>query len=82
MSSEKVFQMLRKVAKKTKSPIAQELVKDKDFEAACSLAHQLFEESLHEFKEGEMSWKEVIEDLYKNLMAMDVVKPSEEEESY
>ena len=83
--SEKAIEMLRKVAKKTKSPVAEEMVKDKEFEAACCLAHQLFDEALGEFKEGEMTWKEAMKDLYENLMAMDMPKPvekSEDEESY
>lgn len=79
-SGSKAFEMLRGVAKKTGSPVAKELVKDKEYEDACCLAHQLFDEALEEFKEGEMSWKDVVKDLYENLMAMDMPKPPEVEE--
>lgn len=78
----KTLEMLRKVAKKTKSHAAQELVKDKEFGDACSIAHELFYEAMEEFKEGEMTWKEAVEDLYKNLKAVDMPMPPEVEEEY
>lgn len=72
--------MLKKVQKKTKSPVADELMKDHDFEDACSLAHQLFSEMMEEFKEGEMSWSEAVDDLHANLKALEMPTPPEVEE--
>lgn len=78
--SERVVELLKKVAKKTKSPVAKELVEDNAFDDACSVAHQLFYETMEEFKEGEMTWEEAIKDLYENLKAVDMPKPPEEKE--
>ena len=72
--------MLRKIVKKTASPVAQELGKDNDFEDACSLARQLFSEMMEEFCEGEMTWKEAVDDLYANLNALEMPIPPEVEE--
>lgn len=79
-SNPNITAMLRKVAKKTKSPVAEELSKDHDFEDACSLAYQLYSEMMEEFKEGEMSWKEAVDDLYENLKALEMPTPPEVEE--
>ena len=79
-NNEKVTEMLRKITKKTKSPVAKELMKDSDFEAACSLAYQLYSEMMEEFKEGEMTWKEAVKDLYENLTALDMPDSPEVEE--
>lgn len=79
-SNTKITEMLRAVTKKTKSPVAMELMKDHDFEDACSLAYQLYSEMMEEFKEGEMTWKEAIDDLYENLKAIDMPMPPEVEE--
>lgn len=76
-----MIEALRKLGKKTKSPVAKELLKDKEYEGACSLACDLFYEMMEEFKEGEMTWEEAIKDLYENLKAMDMpVHPEAEEE--
>lgn len=75
-----MVEALRKIGKKTNSPVAKELLKDKEYEGACSLACDLFYEMMEEFKEGEMSWEEAIKDLYENLKAMDMPKPPEVEE--
>lgn len=75
-----IMEKLRAIAKKTKSPVAQELAKDNEYNEACSIAHQLFSEMFEEFEEGEMTWEEAIKDLYENLKAMDMPKPPEVEE--
>lgn len=81
-SDKGVIAILKGVAGKTKSKVAKELVADKDYEDACSAAHQLFYEMMEEVKEGEMSWKEAVEDLRKNLLAIEMPKhPESEEES-
>ena len=74
------MEMLRGVAKKTGSPVAKELLKDKYFEEARSLAYRLFDETMEEFCEGEMTWKEAVADLKENLMALDMPVPPEVEE--
>lgn len=76
----KMIEALRKLGKKTKSHIAKELLKDKEYEGACSLACELFYEMMDEFKEGEMTWEEAIADLYENLKAMDMPKHTKAEE--
>ena len=80
VNSGAILEKLRKIAKKTKSPVAQELAKDNEYGEACSIAHQLFSEMFEEFEEGEMTWAEAIKDLYENLKAMDMPKPPEVEE--
>lgn len=75
-----IMEKLRAIAKKTKSPVAQELAKDNEYGEACSIAHQLFNEMFEEFEEGEMTWEEAIKDLYENLKAVDMPKPPEVEE--
>ncbi len=77
---QKTIEMLRNVAKKTKSPVAKELAKDSDFEDALSVACQLFHETMEEVREGEMKWKEAVEDLHKNLMALEMPEAPESEE--
>jgi hypothetical protein len=67
---EKAMKMLRGIAKKTKSPIAEELAKENEFATAKEVACQLFYEAMDEFQEGDMSWAEVIKDLYENLKAI------------
>ena len=80
--NEKVTAMLRKVASKTKSPVAKELMKDDEYEAACCLARQLFSEMMEEVGEGEMKWKEAVDDLAANLKAIDMpMAPEAEEDS-
>lgn len=64
--------MLRKIAAKTGSKVAKGLVKERDYDAECSVACQLFYEAMDAFKEGDMSWKEAIDDLHENLKAIDV----------
>lgn len=79
-SGSKVIEILKKVSKKTKSGVAKELVKDQNYDAACSAAHQLFYEMLEEVREGEMEWKEAVNDLRENLLAIDMPKAPEAEE--
>lgn len=74
------MEKLRAIAKKTKSPVAEELAKDNEYGEACSIAHQLFDEMFEEYGEGEMTWKEAVDDLYENLKAMDMPMPPEVEE--
>lgn len=80
LGNEKTIEILRGVAKKTKSAVAKELVKDNEFADAKCAAAQLFHEAMEEFEEGEMSWKEVVEDLKANLMAIKMPVPPETEE--
>lgn len=63
-------EMLRGVAKKTKSKTAKELLVGKECEAACSVADQLFHEAMECYREGDMTWVEAIEDLHNNLKAV------------
>lgn len=70
--------ILRGVAKKTKSKTVKKLIDEKECQAACSAADQLFHEALECFREGDMTWAEAIEDLYKNLKAV----PAPKGESY
>jgi len=75
-----MIEKLRKVEKKTGSPVVKELIKDKEYEETCSLAYRLFDEMMEEFREGEMSWKEAVADLKENLLALDMPVPPEVEE--
>lgn len=77
MNTPGVMEKLRAIAKKTNSPVAKALTKDNEFDEACSIAHQLFHEMFCAFKEGEMTWDEAVEDLNKNLKAMEMPKPPE-----
>jgi hypothetical protein len=76
----KVIDILKNVSKKTKSKVAKELMMDKEFEAACSAAHQLFDEMMEEVREGEMEWKEAVNDLRGNLLAVDMPEYPEAKE--
>jgi hypothetical protein len=76
----RMIEKLRKVEKKTGSPVVKELIKDKEYEETCSLAYRLFDEMMEEFREGEMSWKEAVADLKENLLALDMPVPPEVEE--
>jgi hypothetical protein len=78
--NEKTIEILKGVAAKTKSPVAKELVKDEDYNASLCAAHQLLEEALEEYGEGEMTWDEVVKDLTANLNAIDMPTPPEVEE--
>jgi hypothetical protein len=78
--SEKTIEILRGVAKKTKSPVAKELIQDNEYEDAKCAAEQLFHEAMEEYCEGEMSWKETVDDLYENLKAISMPKPPESDE--
>lgn len=73
--NEKVMEILKKVSKKTGSSAAEDSVKDEEYSACCQAAHMLFSEMLEEYKEGEVSWKESVEDLKKNLLAVNAPKP-------
>lgn len=75
--SEQTMEILKKVAEKTKSPVAQELVKDEDYNAAICAARQLLDEAIDEYQEGEMTWDEVVKDLAANLKAIDMPVPPE-----
>lgn len=78
--SAKTIEILKGVAKKTKSPVAQELVKDEAYQSAVCAARQLVEEAFEEYCEGEMKWPEVVKDLAENLRAIDMPTPPEVEE--
>lgn len=77
---DKVLEILRSVSKKTGSMVAEERVKDEEYCAARSAAYMLFSEMWEELEEGEIEWKEAVEDLRKNLLAIDMPKPPEAEE--
>jgi hypothetical protein len=76
----KVMDILKGVAKKTKSKVAKELLEDDGTEAAKIAAMQLFHEAMEAFCEGEMSWKEAVDDIHENLKAMKVEAKGEEKE--
>ena len=78
--NQKTLEILKKVAAKTKSPVAKELIDDEDYSSACCAARQLLDEALEEYDEGEMSWDEVVRDLAANLKAIDMPTPPEVEE--
>jgi hypothetical protein len=44
---------------------------DKGVQVRCELAHKVFREGLDMYEEGEMTFKEFVEDLYKVLKAID-----------
>ena len=44
---------------------------DKEDSARCRLAYRVFDESMDMYKEGEMSFSEMIEDLNRSLKAID-----------
>lgn len=74
MMNEDVMSILKNVGKKTKSKMASNLLKNKECEAACQVADQLFHETMEEVKSGDMSWAEAIKDLYENLKAVPMPK--------
>lgn len=77
---EKVMEILRKVAEKTGSQVAKERVKDEEYHAACHAANLLFQEMWEDYEEGEMDWKEAVNELKENLLAIDMPVPPEAEE--
>jgi hypothetical protein len=77
----KVMEILKGVAGKTKSPVAEEIVKSNDFADACCAARQLLDEAIEELADGEMTWKELVEDLSKNLKAIEMPKPPEKDKA-
>lgn len=67
---------LAKAAKKSDSKVLKDLAKeeegknDKDKQMKCRLACKVFDESMDMYKEGEMTFKEAIDDLYNALKAI------------
>jgi len=61
----------QKFAKNTDSKviksIAKEVKPDKEKEVKCRMAHKIFYESIEMFEEGDLTFNEFIEDLYKTL---------------
>jgi len=43
---------------------------DPDFKMKCKLADMIFRESMDMYREGDLTFKEMIEDLYKSLKAI------------
>ena len=43
---------------------------DQESKDRCRMAYMVFDEALDEYKEGEMEWKEVVEDLHKALKSI------------
>jgi len=71
---EKAFQKYTsKFAKTTKSDLLKKVSTetasqdDQDTKNRCRLAYMLVEEMLDEYKEGEMTWEEAVDDLMKAL---------------
>lgn len=67
---------LVKAAKKSDSKVLQDLAKeedgknDKEKQMKCRLACKVFDESMDMYREGEMTFKEAIDDLYNALKAI------------
>ena len=74
-----MIEMLRKVAKKTGSHSAKVLVKSAEFEEARCIAYKLFNQSIEDYCEGDMSWKDTVKELRDNLLAMDMPEHTEQE---
>ena len=68
--NKEAIKLLRNVAGKTKSKMAIKLADEKEYALACNMAHELFDEALKEAKEGDRTWKEIVDDLSKNLKAI------------
>jgi hypothetical protein len=67
---------LVKAAKKSESKVLKDLAKeeegknDKEKQMKCRLACKVFDESMEMYREGEMTYKEAIDDLYNALKAI------------
>lgn len=73
-STDEVIEKIRKIASKTKSKIAKQAVEEDDFRQNCRIAHMLLDEAIEAVQENDMGWKEAMEDLKENLVAMEVGK--------
>lgn len=73
-SEESLIDKVRKIAKKTGSKVAKQAVDEDDFRMNCRIAHKLMDEAIEAVQENDMDWKEAMDDLHKNLLAMEVKK--------
>lgn len=69
----KLLEDLRKVAKKSGTDIASRLVKGRERSEnnVCEMARMVFREALDSYEDGEMEWKEMVDDLSKTLLAIE-----------
>lgn len=81
MPQKKIIDLLRKVAKKTNSKTAKDLVKDEEYGMARAVAHNLFDEALENFCKGDMTWDETVDDLRENLKALEMPKPDDDDDA-
>lgn len=74
--SKRTSEKLQTIAKGSKSKVLTELAADKkketdvEFKANCRLADMVFHESMEMYREGDLTFTEMVEDLYKALKAI------------
>lgn len=77
--------MKQMIGKLPKNKVSKAMSKseDENAEARCSLAHQVFREALGMYKNGTLTWDEMMSDVTDNLATikdMDVPKVEEDKE--
>lgn len=74
--AKKTSEKLQKIAKTSGSVVLKDIAKEKEYKndeerkINCRLADMVFHESMEMYREGEMDFKEMVEDLYKALKAI------------
>lgn len=58
-----------KIGKEVKSGLSKK--DDKESKTKCDLAYRIFHEGMEMYEEGDMSFKEFVEDLNKTLLAIE-----------
>lgn len=69
----KLLDSLKSVEKETDSKVVKKVIKgeEREYDEKCKLAEMIFRESLDMYEMGDLSWKEMVDDLSATLMAIE-----------
>lgn len=76
----KRLKLLQELSKKAGTDVAKKVVKKEENvrDEKCSVAFQVFQESIEEYEEGDMEWEAMVDDLAKTLKALGDMKDTAE----